>query len=147
MITTLNMIILRLGDILREDEEAQFLEEVRGLDNFSEWLQAEQGFCLCDSLRIAVRDAEDLTTRLGARISLKDWNALLEQMRLILPGERDLAYYINNSFAALSERAKHVQPGTQDAKALRAYVEQVRNALKREREQVLRQEVELLDMV
>lgn len=147
MTTTLTMIILRLGDILRTDDEAKFVQEVRSLSNFSEWYEAERAFRLCASLRTAVRDAEDLGTRLGARISIKDWNALLQQMRCILPGETQLAGYINESFTVMSIRAGQVQAGTQEAKNLWANLEQVRDALKQERERLLRQEVELLDLV
>ena len=48
--TTLNMIILRLGDISHIVEEDKFLKEVRDLDNYSAWLEAERKFRLCSSL-------------------------------------------------------------------------------------------------
>ena len=147
IISTLTMIILRLGDILRIDKEAKFLKEVNGLDNYSDWLKSEQAFRLCQSLRVAVSEAEGLSTRLAGRMVTKDWKALLDQMNQILQTEGQLANFVTLHFDALASRAKTSRPGTQSAKDIRAEVEVTRDALKKEREQLLRQEVELLNMV
>jgi hypothetical protein len=147
IISTLTMIILRLGDILRLDEEDKFLKEVYGLDNYGEWLKAEQAFRLCKSLREAVGEAQGLSTRLAGKISVRDWDSLLAQMGQILAGERDLAAYINFHFADLASKANQARPGAQGAKDVRTEVEATRDALKKERELLLRQEVELLNMV
>jgi hypothetical protein len=45
--TTLNMVIIRLGDILLPENEAIFLGEVTKLDNYSDWMEAEREFRLC----------------------------------------------------------------------------------------------------
>jgi hypothetical protein len=147
IISTLTMIILRLGDILRLDEEDKFLKEVYGLDNYGEWLKAEQAFRLCKSLREAVSEAKGLSTRLAGKIAVRDWDSLLAQMDQILAGERDLAAYINFHFAALAFKANQARPGTPGAKDVRTEVEATHGALKKERELLLRQEVELLNMV
>ncbi len=38
--TTLNMLIIRLGDILLRAADDDFLREVARLDNYNEWIQA-----------------------------------------------------------------------------------------------------------
>lgn len=45
--TTLNMVIIRLGDILLRAVDDDFLREAARLDNYNEWMQAEREFRLC----------------------------------------------------------------------------------------------------
>ena len=42
--TTLNMVIIRLGDILLLAAADDFLREAARLDNYNEWMQAEREF-------------------------------------------------------------------------------------------------------
>ena len=49
--TTLNMIVILLGDILLPVNDKEFVQEVTSLDNFSDWMRAEGEFRLCQSLR------------------------------------------------------------------------------------------------
>ena len=147
VIATLTMIILRLGDVLRIDKDDDFLTAVYGLDNSKEWLEAERAFRLCKSLRVAVNEAGNLGTRLAGKIAVGDWNALLGQMEQILQGEERLAEYITAHFDKLATKARAAKPGTQGATDVRTAVEQMIGALKQEREQLLRQEVELLNIV
>ena len=51
--TTLNMVIIRLGDLLLLAAADDFLREAARLDNYNEWMQAEREFRLCRSLRVA----------------------------------------------------------------------------------------------
>ncbi len=144
---TITMIILRLGDILRISDEGEFLKEVYGLENYTEWMETERKFRLCQSLRTALRETEGVIADLRGRISTNDWDALLEQMQLILRSENELANYIGQRFAALAFRARDVQSGSQTARDIRVEVEAMRDALKQERAQLLRYEVELLDII
>lgn len=45
--TTLNMVIIRLGDLLLLAADEDFLREAARLDNYNEWIQAERAFRLC----------------------------------------------------------------------------------------------------
>jgi hypothetical protein len=49
--TTLNMVIIRLGDIQLHTSDDGFLREAARLDNCKEWMPAEREFRLCRSLR------------------------------------------------------------------------------------------------
>ena len=64
--TTLNMVIIRLGDILLKANNDDFLREAALLDNYTEWMQAEREFRLCQSLRVALRETETLAGSLPA---------------------------------------------------------------------------------
>lgn len=46
--TTLNMVIIRLGDLLLLAAPDDFLREAARLHNDDEWMQAEREFRLCD---------------------------------------------------------------------------------------------------
>ena len=46
--TTLNMVIIRLGEISLSAADADFQREAAGQDNDNEWMQAGRGFRLCD---------------------------------------------------------------------------------------------------
>ncbi|MDW8224324.1 MAG: hypothetical protein RMJ82_15385, partial [Gemmatales bacterium] len=104
---TLTMIILRLGDILRIADEAEFLKEVYGLENYTEWMETERRFRLCQSLRVALRETEGVIADLRGRISTNDWDTLLEQMRLILRSENELAKLRNKSGKACEGRLRN----------------------------------------
>ncbi|MCX7790916.1 MAG: hypothetical protein N2378_09780 [Chloroflexaceae bacterium] len=107
---TLTMIILRLGDILRIADEAEFLKEVYGLENYTEWMKTERKFRLCQSLRVALRETEGVIADLRGRISTNDWDTLLEQMRLILRSENELAKLRNKSGKACEGRLRNRSP-------------------------------------
>ncbi len=68
-------------------------------------------------------------------------------MGQILQGEDRLADFINGHFTDPASKSNQALPGTSGAKDVRTAVEATRDALKKEREQLMRQEVELLNMV
>lgn len=103
--TTLNMVIIRLGDIQLPASDDDFLREVARLDNYNEWIQAEREFCLCCSLRFALRETETLASGLTGTVSAKDWDALLQQMRAILATEGEVALFIGQRFQQLANDA------------------------------------------
>lgn len=49
--TTLNMMIIRLAEILLQEVDNDFLREAARLDNYNEWMQAERGGHLCRNAR------------------------------------------------------------------------------------------------
>ncbi len=92
--TTLNMIIIRLGDILLLESDGEFLQEAAELDNFNGWMRSEREFRLCRSLRMALRETQTIAGKLAGRVSTNHWDALLEQMERILTTEHELAFFI-----------------------------------------------------
>ena len=50
--TTLNMVIIRMGDILLRTSDDDFLREVAILSNYGDWLQAEREFGQKGMMRI-----------------------------------------------------------------------------------------------
>lgn len=61
---------------------------------------------LCQSLRIAVREMENLSHRSIGKISVKDWEGLMGQMRNILMAGGELANYIGEHFATIAFQAR-----------------------------------------
>lgn len=145
--TTLNMVIIRLGDVLLQPSDKEFLEEVARLDNYNEWMQAEREFRLCRSLRVALRETETLSARLAGAVSTKDWDALLDQMRAILATEGEVALFIGQRFQQLADDARSAAHDTQRTQALRDALAAFRASLVAERQEVIKQELALFEIV
>jgi len=107
--TTLNMVIIRLGDILLQGADGDFLREASKLDNYNEWMQAEREFRLCRSLRVALRETETLAGKVAGVVSTKDWDALLHQMRAILSTEGEVASFIGEQFQQFASDARNAK--------------------------------------
>ena len=145
--TTINMVIIRLGDILYLDGDQQFLDEVSKLDNFDGWYNAEREFRLCQSLRVAVRETETLRRHLAGSISTKDWDALLQQMKNILTTESEVAQFIAQQFDTLAQEARDATDDAENVSTIRDQAIGVRDALIAERQRLIQQEMELYGIV
>ncbi|MFH0730307.1 MAG: hypothetical protein V2B19_28690 [Pseudomonadota bacterium] len=145
--TTLNMVIIRLGDILLQETIDDFLSETARLDNYNEWMQAEREFRLCRSLRVVLREAETLTGKLPAAMSMIDWEALLKQMQRILTAESELARFIGEQFQQLAGEAYSARQDSIKTKSVRDTLTAFRSALVAERQELIRQELELFNIV
>ena len=142
--TTLNMIIIRLGDILMPVNEPNFVQEVAKLDNFDDWMRAEREFRLCQSLRAALREMQSLSGQLTAVVSVRDIDALIDMMEQILAAEGEVAEFICVHFRDLSSTAR--TPSV-DTYRLRQDVESFREALISERQRLIQDEIELYSIV
>jgi hypothetical protein len=140
--TTLNMVIIRLGDILLPKNAHEFAEEVSKLNNYDGWVQAEREFRLCRSLRVALRETQSLSNRLIGSLSTQDWGALLHQMESVLATEGEVALFIGKKFYKLVDSASKETPDKTRKKVI-----EFRNALKTERETLIKQEIELYSIV
>jgi hypothetical protein len=135
--TTLNMVIIRLGDILLEGADGDFLREAARLDNYQEWMQAEREFRLCRSLRVALRETETLAGKVAGAVSTKDWDTVLSQMRAILSTEGELGVFIGSQFQQLAGDARNAK----DAQSIRDALAAFRAALASERHKLIKQEM------
>ena len=145
--TTLNMVIIRLGDILllvHDNKPAEFMGEVVRLDNYNDWLEAERAFRICASLRAAVRDTEDLRTKLKGKIAVKDWDELLHWMNTILLAEGEIALFLSHQFYQLSEAAR---TGSKPIKQVEQDVRVLRQALIDQRHKLIQKEIDLYSVI
>ncbi len=138
---TLNMIIIRLGDILLDDEN-NFIQGTIELGNYGDWLRAEREFRLCKSLRALVEETETLREKLVGALSTRDWDALVDQLRTIFLTETELAGFIGEQFEAISNSAKQDPPDV-----VRKHIEALRNALIKQRQKLIRQEISFYGIV
>ncbi|MGD8452541.1 MAG: hypothetical protein PVJ57_12040 [Phycisphaerae bacterium] len=145
--TTLNMVIIRLGDILLESQDEVLLKEAARLDNFEAWMNAEREFRLCRSLRVAEREMTTLAGKVGGAISTKDWEALLEHVRTVLAAEDHVAVFICRQFERLAGDAGDANPGTQAAREVRDTLTAFRAALVSERQALIQHERALYDVI
>jgi hypothetical protein len=142
--TTLNMIVIRLGDILLPVNEPNFVQEVANLDNFGDWMRAEREFRLCQSLRAALREMKSFSGKLKAVVSVSDIDALIDMMESTTAAEGEVAEFISVRFRDLADAAR--TPGA-DATKLRQDVKSFRDALLSERQRLIRNEIELYSIV
>lgn len=145
--TTLNMVIIRLGDVLLESADEAFLREVARLDNYNEWMQAEREFRLCQSLRVARREMETVAGQLAGLMSTNDWTALLQQMQNILATENDVALFIGQQFHQHANDARTSGQNSTHTQDLRGALTAFRQALVGERQALIQSEVALFTMV
>ena len=96
--TTLDIVIIRLGDIQIQPSDDNFLREVARLDNDNEWMQAEREFRLCHRLRIALRETETLAGRLAGAMSAKGWNRCYGRYTPFSLPKAKLRYSLDRSF-------------------------------------------------
>jgi hypothetical protein len=146
--TTLNMVIIRLGDVLLQDNDNDFINEVQRLDNYGDWINAEREFRLCRSLRAARSETETLSASLPGQLSVNDWKALLDQMESILLTEGEVAEYIGRRFYELAESARNqAGPDAQALKATKGQIKEFRDSLVGERQKLISQEMELFEII
>jgi len=144
---TLNMVINRLWDILREKDDQKFLQEVINLEYYPSWYEAERSFRLCQALRASKRETETMRSELVGRMSAKDWDALLGQMQAVLTAENQVANYIGHKFLRLATFAGNLSPTPESMAELRGRVSTFKDSLMAERQQLLQQEVELYEIL
>ena len=142
--TTLNMIVLRLGDILRPATDSSFVQEVEKLDNDAEWLGTEREFRLCRSLYVARSEMENFSVRLKTAVSVRDVDALIRMMQGMMDGEGKVADFISDHFRELAEAGRTA--GIDVAK-LRRDVKAFRCALLDERLRLIKDEIELNSII
>lgn len=145
--TTLNIVIIRLGDVLQRAADDDFVREAGRLDNYNEWMQAEREFRLCRSLRAALRETETLAAKVTGAVSTKDWDALLRLMQGILATEGEVAEFIGQRFQQVAREARNAGQDTQRAQTVRDALAAFRAALASERKVLIQQEIELYSMV
>jgi len=143
----LNMVIIRLGDVLLYEKDHEFVAEVAKLDNMPDWLETERRVRICSRLRAAKRETTTLRRNLAGQLSTNDWDSLLDNMEAILRTEGELAEFISTRFSKLSQSVDGVADQPQKVQAAREEVKRFREALKLERRCLIEQETQLYEIV
>ena len=143
--TTLNMVTIKLGNVLMIQDDGTLMNEAASLANWQEWKEAERHFGLCDALRAAVAEAERLPAQITGSVSISDWDALKDQMRSILRSEGELANYVSFHFEQLF--SMRMGPAPAQPADVRKQLFDFREALKTQRQRLLEQERDLVNIV
>lgn len=142
--TSLNMVIIRLGDLQKMEHEQEFLNEVIELGNYSEWLKVERDFRLCASLRAMLRECQTLKEKFVGSKCVQDWDAALSIMESILMNEGELALFIRDHFSKLVEVAGS---GNLSPIEIKTEIKKFRGELSDQREALIKQEVKLYEFI
>jgi hypothetical protein len=138
--TVLNMVIIRLSDVLRQDD-VEFLVETGKLGSDPDWIKVEREFRLCHRLRSVAGEAQGIVNQLAGVVSTNEWESVKQTINSVLATEGEVARYISSSFLSLATTARVAGQNPETASTLRPQVEEVRNTLIAERQRLIRQEL------
>lgn len=102
--TVLNMVIVRLHDVLMQENDDLFWDEIGRLGYDQDWMNVEREFRLCSSLRKIRREVAGLRGYI-AKQSVQDWDNLLAAMDSHLGQEVAVADAISQSLRQLAEKS------------------------------------------
>ena len=145
MNSAVNLVFLRLGDILLLDKKGEFLKEVRRLDNAQEWLQLERDVRLCNKLRDVHGEIDNFVlSRMIIRLGSRDWDKVRQLVDELLEREGTLADYLSASLRKLARQASVATRSSQEYANLRRSVTQTRRVVERERQRLIASELEFI---
>lgn len=145
MNSAVNLVFLRLGDILLLDTKGEFLKEVRRLDNTQEWLQLERDVRLCNKLREVHGEIDNFVlTRMLVRLGSRDWDNVRQLVDELLEREGTLADYISASLKKLAGQASAASRSSREYASLRRIVTRTRGVLEKERQRLIASELEFI---
>ena len=102
---------------------------------------------LCRSLRVALRETQTLAGKLAGAVSAKDWDALLQQMQSIFATEGEVAQFIGQQFQQHASDARHSGQNAKLTQSIRDGLAAFRASLIAERQELIKQELELYTIV
>ena len=140
--TSLNMVIIRLGEILRITNDTIFITEVSQLSFDAGWTQAEREFRLCSGLRHVVSETERLKAKVINHISVRDWDDMQNHIQAIFLGEAYLGEFIANKFQVFSDTDFNQR---KTSKQIRDELKKMQEALNIERRRLINMEIDLYD--
>lgn len=144
--TTLNMVISRLNDILLMESIQDQLDDIEKLSYWDDWYKAERNFRLCSNLRATLREMNTLIDKLTGKVSTKNWDDLKNMMALILATEGKLAEFIGHHFLLVSDKVSKAI-SSKEKNDLIIDIKMIRDQLAIERRTLIKQEMELYDIV
>ena len=137
------LVLNRLGDLLQIEEDDVFIRELRGLNNYDEWTGIERAVRLCSNLRAAGREMRKFESKLIDRIALTSPNDFFHLVRVILEqGEKALANFISESLSRLADMADGAEQSAAGFSEAKGAVRETRDALRKERENLIASEIE-----
>jgi hypothetical protein len=140
----MNLILLRLGDLLLIEKKTDFIRELKKLDNNKAWLELERDVRLCSNLRATHMDMDGVLSRM-IHFGQRDWDKARLLVDQLLERERSLADYISNKLQSLAHRASNAQKSNEQYKKTRTAVGRFRNSVRKERLRLIRSETAFLD--
>jgi len=146
--SAINLVLNRLGDIILIDEQAEFFNEVKRLDNFEEWRQVEREVRLCNSLRATGREMRRFGEKFLDKTALRNKeNFSFLVFDVLEVGERELADLIGESLYQLVEKANKTPENSEGYKKLKRATKKMRDAFRKERMKLISAELEFYKQI
>ncbi len=147
--STLNMIILRLGDMLFGDarnDDQLFINELYRLDNWDEWHQIERDLRICSNLRELKSEVNSLGHS-ADRFMVNDWNQLINFIDNALATEGELAFTIQSILSQLSSKVSDAEKSSKELEKVKEEVRDFRKLLRKERLDLIKRQIELFAII
>ena len=142
--SSLNMIIIRLGEIYRIQDDKVLFQELTQIPYDGTWVESERAFRLCESLKTGLREWEVLDQSLVNLISLKNWKELKLEMSKILVGENELANFISQNFKIFEDMTSKDPNNVEEIKK---EIQAFQKLLSNERRKLIALENELFQLI
>lgn len=137
----------RLGRLLQIDDQDVFIRELRGLDNLDEWIDIERDVRMCDKLRAVGYEMQNLRRMLRGRIAVRNWADFNRLVAMVLEREGTLAEFIKDSLSHLARMSDDAARSSTCYERAREAVRETRDAVNKERENIILDEREFYSRI
>lgn len=147
--SALNAVSGRLTELLLVTDRKEFVKSLSAVNDFAPWREVVRQMYVSQAMRKLGREIDGLGDRFIGPKSLKDWKTFKTLMSDNITLEHNLADSITASFSQLADLGSKAQAtGAMYAyKKARGAVEDYRDELLKKRQQLLRDEVEFMNVV
>lgn len=145
-----SLVAARLGKVLERaalGNAQAFAEELAALQSFQGWYDIEREASLCSAMRSTQAALNKSLGGLVSRKAVRDWPTVQAQMVKVLGNESDLARHITTTLESLSKLAPVVLESPAEFERARGLVQAARDDLLAERQQMIRDEAALYDVI
>ncbi len=145
MSTTINMIIVRLKDILKSAEDGQLAKELANFQKQEEWALAEKNFRFCSTIS-TIKSHLDEMLKIQAQDSQK-WMPYLKKISDVFKSEDSVSSYIAGRFPDYLSQAKSGGADIKNPAQTRKLLFDMRNSLQKERRMLVMLESKFISSI
>ncbi len=146
--SAINLVLLRLDDLLLEDSRSEFINDLKRLGNNQEWRELERDVRLCRKLRELHGEISSFAIKtIPLRVGSRDWANVRVLVDEILEGEGELADFIGRKLSNLSALAEQANLSNDGYKKTIASIKRVERRLRKDRQRLLASEISFIESV
>ncbi len=145
--STLNLVMVRLTNMLKQNEGDEFVSEFSKLGKPEEWLKAQNNFKFCNSIMKMKTDAYDVISTPSNSADSRKWKSYLVKVNEVFTDEDALALFLSGKFSVYFSSVKKEGLDVSNPDSARKLVFDLRNLLKNERRMLITQESKFISSI